>query len=63
MISISPLTRRRIHSFRSNRRGFWSFWIFLSLLFLSLFAEVIANDKPLLMSYDGKLYIPVLVEY
>jgi microcin C transport system permease protein len=63
MARISPLTRRRLHNFRSNRRGFWSLWIFLFLLVVSLFAEVIANDKPLLMGYDGKLYLPILVEY
>ena len=63
MPRLSPLARRRLHSFRSNRRGFWSLWIFLSLLVVSLFAEVIANDKPLLMGYDGRLYLPILVEY
>jgi microcin C transport system permease protein len=63
MTGISPLTRRRLHSFRSNRRGYWSLWIFLFLLVMSLFAEVIANDKPLLVVYDGKLYLPIVVEY
>lgn len=63
MPRLSPLARRRLHSFRSNRRGFWSLWIFLSLLVVSLFAEVIANDKPLLIGYDGRLYVPILVEY
>ena len=63
MARLSPLARRRLHSFRSNRRGFWSLWIFLSLLVVSLFAEVIANDKPLLLGYDGRLYLPILVEY
>jgi microcin C transport system permease protein len=63
MTGISPLTRRRLHNFRSNRRGYWSLWIFLFLLVMSLFAEVIANDKPLLMVYDGKLYLPIVVEY
>ncbi len=63
MTRLSPLARRRLHSFRSNRRGFWSLWIFLSLLVVSLFAEVIANDKPLLIGYDGRLYVPILVEY
>ncbi len=63
MARLSPLARRRLRSFRSNRRGFWSLWIFLSLLVVSLFAEVIANDKPLLLGYDGRLYLPILVEY
>jgi len=60
---LSPLTRRRLANFRGNRRGFWSLWIFLALFFLSLFAELIANDRPLLVSYEGKLYVPVFVDY
>jgi len=60
---ISPLTRRRLHNFRANRRGYWSLWIFLGLFVLSLFAEVIASDRPLLVEYDGHLYTPVLKEY
>jgi microcin C transport system permease protein len=60
---ISPLTRRRLHSFRANKRGFWSLWIFLGLFILSLFAEVIANDRPLLISYDGHRYFPMLKAY
>ncbi len=35
---ISPLTRRRLHNFRANARGFWSFWIFLAIFFVTLFA-------------------------
>jgi microcin C transport system permease protein len=60
---LSPLTRRRLQNFRANTRGFWSLWIFLCLFVLSLFAEVIANDKPLLVKYDGQLYFPVLQAY
>jgi microcin C transport system permease protein len=60
---ISPLTRRRLHNFRANRRGFWSLWIFLVLFILSLFANVIANDCPLLVWYDGWFYFPVLRTY
>ena len=44
--SLSPINRRRWMNFKSNRRGFYSFWIFLILFFVSLFAEFIANDKP-----------------
>ena len=58
-----PLNARRLANFRANRRGFWSLWIFLALLVVSLFAEFIANDKPLLISYDGRLYFPVLSTY
>jgi microcin C transport system permease protein len=57
---ISPLTRRRLHNFRANRRGFWSLWIFLALFVFSLFADVLANDRPLLVEYDGRFYFPFL---
>ncbi len=60
---ISAITRRRLVNFSRNRRGFWSLWIFLILFFASLFAEFIANDKPLLVRYDGGFYMPVLVDY
>ena len=60
---ISPLTRRRLHNFRANRRGFWSLWIFLVLFFLSLFAELIANDKPILVRFEGEYYTPILKAY
>ena len=56
---ITPLTRRRLDNFRANRRGFWSLWIFLVLFVVSLFAEFIANDRPLLVRYEGSFYLPV----
>jgi microcin C transport system permease protein len=62
-VSLSPLTRRRLRMFRANRRGFWSLWIFLALFGLSLVAELIANDRPLLVYFDGGFYFPVLREY
>ena len=60
---ITPLTRRRVENFKANRRGFWSLWIFLFFFGLSLFAEFLANDRPLLVSYAGSLYVPVLHNY
>ena len=60
---VSPITRRRLINFRSNRRGYWSFWIFLSLFTFSLFAEFVANDKPLLVRYEKRFYFPVLYQY
>ena len=60
---ISPLTRRRLHNFRANRRGFWSLWIFLVIFVVALFAEFVANDKPFLVSYDGELYAPIFKDY
>jgi microcin C transport system permease protein len=60
---ISPLTRRRFANFRANRRGFWSLWIFLALFVVSLFAEFIANDRPIVVSYAGHLYFPIFANY
>jgi microcin C transport system permease protein len=60
---LSPVNRRRWDNFKANRRGFWSFWIFLVLFGLSLGAEFIANDKPVLVSYKGELLVPALVQY
>lgn len=59
----SPTTKRRWENFKANRRGYWSFWLFLFLFIGSLFAEFIANDKPILASYKGELLVPVLVDY
>lgn len=62
-IAIRPLTRRRVENFKANRRGFWSLWIFLTLFVVSLFAEFIANDKPILVKYDGGYYMPIFKFY
>ena len=58
-MALSPLNRRRLANFKANRRAFWSFWVFAVLFGLSLMAEVIANDRPLLVSYRGDLHVPV----
>lgn len=60
---LNPVNRRRLQNFRNNRRGYFSLWIFLVLFIASLFAEFIANDKPLLIGYDQALYFPVLKVY
>ena len=57
-MALSPLNQRRWHNFRANRRGWWSLWLFLLLFVFSLAAELVANDKPLLVSYDGHWYTP-----
>ena len=62
-LAITPLNRRRLDNFNANRRGYWSLWIFLFIFFVTLFAEFIANDKPLLVRYDGEFYMPVFVKY
>lgn len=60
---MTPLTRRRLHLFRANTRGFYSLWIFLALFAVSLLAEVIANDRPIAMEYQGKFYFPIFTRY
>ncbi|MEC8135582.1 MAG: ABC transporter permease, partial [Pseudomonadota bacterium] len=59
----TPLNRRRIENFKANKRGYWSFWIFIGIFVLSLFAELIANDKPLLIYFEGAFYSPVVTVY
>jgi microcin C transport system permease protein len=60
---LSVLQRRRWEAFKANRRGFWSLWIFLALFLVSLFAEFIANDKPILVKYENHFYWPIFQEY
>ena len=62
-LAIAPLTRRRIESFKANRRGFWSLILFLMLFAVSLSAEMIANDRPILVKFDGGYYVPFLKSY
>lgn len=62
-ITLSPLNQRRLDTFFSNRRAKWSLLIFAVLFVLSLFAELFANDKPLLVSYDDHLYLPIVKTY
>ena len=62
-MALSPINQRRFARFKLHKRGWYSLWLFLILFILSLGAEFIANDKPLLVSYDGALYFPVLKRY
>lgn len=59
----TKLLKEKIGKFRRNRRSYISFWIFCTLFLFSLFAELIANDDPLMIIFDGKLYFPVVKEY
>ncbi len=61
--SLSPLNARRWRNFKANRRGYWSLWIFLVLFILTLVAELIANDRPIVASYKGELLFPVVIDY
>ncbi|MCZ7596449.1 ABC transporter permease [Hyphomicrobium sp.] len=60
---LSPINQRRLDNFKANRRGYWSLRIFLTLFLVTLFAEFLANDRPLLVSYKGELLSPVLTDY
>ncbi len=62
-MKLSPLNQRRWQNFKSHRRGYWSLWIFLALFALSLGSELLANSKPLLVSYKHSLYFPVIKDY
>jgi len=62
-VKLSPITRRRLEIFRANRRGYRSFWVFSALFLFCLFAEFVANDRPLLIRFDGDWYFPTLVDY
>jgi microcin C transport system permease protein len=61
--SLSPINKRRWQNFKANRRGYVSFWLFLVLFVVSLFAEFIANDKPILVRLEGKTFFPVFATY
>ncbi|MGR3486247.1 MAG: ABC transporter permease [Paracoccaceae bacterium] len=60
---LSPLNQRRWRNFKRNRRAVWSLWIFGILFGLSLFAEFLANDEPILVSYQGDLRMPIFQFY
>jgi hypothetical protein len=63
LFELSPINLRRWNNFTANRRGFWSLWIFLSLFFISLFAEFVANDRPIIASYKSEILFPIFVDY
>ena len=60
---LSPLNQERWRRFKNNRRGFWSLWLFLFLFVGSLFAEIIANDTPILIKHQDAFYYPLFKEY
>ncbi|OOF35276.1 ABC transporter permease [Salinivibrio costicola] len=60
MLTISPLTQKKIRSFKQIKRGYWSFMILTTMLVLSLFAELLINSKALMVKYDGNYYFPVM---
>lgn len=60
---LSPMNERRLANFKANRRGYWSLVLFSLLFFITLFSELIANDKPLIVQYQGSYYFPVVRFY
>jgi microcin C transport system permease protein len=60
---LTPVNQRRLANFRANKRGYWSFWIFLVLFTVSLFSEFIANDRPLFIVYKGEILFPIFHDY
>ncbi|SFI94224.1 ABC transporter permease [Jannaschia pohangensis] len=62
-MKLSPLNRRRLRNFRKNGRAYWSLWVFAVLFGISLFAEFVANDRPILVSYRGELHMPIFRFY
>jgi len=60
---MTPLNQERWRRFKANRRGFLSLWIFLGLFGVSLFSELLANDKPLLIWHEGRMHLPLLRSY
>ncbi|TCS43733.1 ABC transporter permease [Reinekea marinisedimentorum] len=62
-MQLNPLAQKRLSLFKKNKRAVISLWLFGFLFFVSLFSELIANDKPILVRYDGDFYVPFLVAY
>lgn len=59
----NPLNEARWLRFKANKRGYWSLWVFMVLFVISLFAELIANDKPLLVEFNSQWYYPIAEQY
>ena len=62
-MALNQLNQRRLETFKRNRRGYWSFWIFTLLFILTLGAELVANDKPIIAQYEGRLHFPIFKVY
>ena len=62
-MKISPLNKRRLENFKSNKRGLYSFWIFSFLFIISIFADFVANEKPLIIKYNSNFFFPIIYSY
>jgi microcin C transport system permease protein len=63
MITLSAITKRRLQQFKANKRGYYSFWLFIALSIFTLGSSFIANDRPLVVCYKKSLYFPVFKDY
>jgi microcin C transport system permease protein len=63
MFKLNAINQRRWSLFKANKRGYWSFWVFLALFIVSIFAPIIANDRPILASYKGEILFPTFIDY
>ncbi|MEM1365218.1 MAG: ABC transporter permease [Pseudomonadota bacterium] len=62
-MALSPINQRRWSNFKKNKRGYWSLWIFSVLFLVTLFGELIANERPLYIHHEGQHFFPVLYDY
>lgn len=62
-LNLSPINRRRLENFKANKRGYWSFWIFMVLFVLTMFAEFLANDRPIVVSFKGEILFPIFQDH
>ena len=62
-LRLSAINQRRLRIFRNHRRGFWSFCVFMVVFAISLFAELVANDRPIIASYKGEILFPIIIDY
>lgn len=60
---LHPINQRRWANFKNNKRGWYALWLFLLIFFITLFSEIIANDKPLIVKYEGEYYFPFIIQY
>ncbi len=62
-LRLSAINQRRLRIFRNHPRGFWSFCVFMVVFAISLFAELVANDRPIIASYKGEILFPIIIDY
>jgi microcin C transport system permease protein len=62
-LKLTPLNKRRLANFKANKRGYWSFWIFMTLFVMSMLSNILANDRPIITYYKGEILFPVIITY